>query len=220
MIADHSVLLGYIHGGTVRAEFMRSVLAAVTGPDACPLIGGVSDCSAGPLIAMARNILCRQFLAGSMEWLWCVDTDIVFAPGTLPALAAAADAAERPVMSGLYWVAAREQQVPAAYHAHAADGDGELTFSPFKDWPDGTLLKVHAAGAGCLLIHRGVLEKIQADAGGAEVWFRESMHGSRHIGEDLSFCIRAAAAGFGLYVHTGVQVGHVKPVIMGEVRLP
>ena len=219
MITNGSVLLGYIHGGTVRAEFMRSVLGAVTGPGACPLIGGVTDCTAGPLVAMARNMLARQFLDGPFEWLWSVDTDIMFDPGTLPALAGPADAAERPAVSALYWVSSAETSVPCMYRAHAA-GDGELTFSPFRDWPAGTLLKVHAVGAGCLLVHRDVLEKIAADAGGADVWFREAAHGSRHIGEDLSFCIRVGGSGFPLWVHTGVQVGHVKPVIMGEVTVP
>jgi len=43
-----------------------------------PLIGNMSNSSAGPLIALARNNLVQRFLdRGQEEWLWCLDTDIV-----------------------------------------------------------------------------------------------------------------------------------------------
>ena len=66
-MGDHGpVMLGYIHGGTVRAEFMASVLAVLAGPHTSPLIGGVVDGSAGPLVAMARNML----VGGSWRVTW------------------------------------------------------------------------------------------------------------------------------------------------------
>jgi hypothetical protein len=33
----------------------------------------------------------------------------------------------------------------------------------------------------------------------------------------LTFCLRAAAAGIPVHVHTGVQVGHIKPQMLGKV---
>lgn len=37
------------------------------------------------------------------------------------------------------------------------------------------------------------------------------------MGEDLTFCLRCAAAGIPVHVHTGVQVGHMKSVMLGNV---
>ena len=105
-------MLGFIHGGTVRTEFMSSVLAVLAGPHTSPLIGGVVDASAGPLIAMARNMLVKRFLKSDLGWLWFVDTDIQFAPGTLEKLMDAADPQGAPVVSALYWVTMGGDQVP------------------------------------------------------------------------------------------------------------
>jgi hypothetical protein len=38
------------------------------------------------------------------------------------------------------------------------------------------------------------------------------------MGEDLTFCMRAAAAGLPIHVHTGIQVGHVKTTVLGKVN--
>jgi GT2 family glycosyltransferase len=37
------------------------------------------------------------------------------------------------------------------------------------------------------------------------------------MGEDMTFCLRAAAAGIPVHVATGVQVGHMKPGMLGKV---
>lgn len=213
--ADGTVMLGYVHGGTVRAEFMGSVLNVVAGAAASPLIGGVCDATAGPLVAMARNMLCEQFLAGTLEWLLTVDTDIVFTPAALTRLAAAADPQACPVVSGLYYVAGQGDQVPAMYRA-GQDAAGDLSFANCMEWAGDDLLRVDGCGAGFLLIHRAVLERIAAEHDGAPCWFREATVGHRQIGEDLSFCIRVAGAGYPLHVHTGVQAGHIKAGMLGK----
>jgi hypothetical protein len=215
---DGSVMLGYIHGGTVRAEFMASVLNLLSGPGRTSLVGGVVDGSAGPLIAMARNMLVTRFLASDLEWLWFVDSDIVFTTATLETLHEAADPGSRPVMTALYWVlAGGGTQAPAAYTA-GPDPDGNLLFSALKEWDPGAVTEVDGCGAGCLLIHRTVLEKLQAADGGRPWWFRELTIGPKEVGEDLSFCARLARESVPLHLHAGVEVGHVKAVQLGTVR--
>ena len=64
------------------------------------------------------------------------------------------------------------------------------------------------------------LGKVEAASGDmAAPWFRESAFGAALslLGEDLTFCLRCAAAGIPVHVHTGVQFGHVKPVMLGKV---
>lgn len=208
------VMLGYVHGGTVRAEFMASVLAAVSGPDASGLIGGVTDMSAGPLVSLARNMLMTRFLESALDWLWCCDTDIMFTPALPGRLLAAADPDDRPVMSGLYHLSLGAEPVPAMFTA--GGNAGRLTFTPVRDYEPGAVIRVDGVGAGCLLIHRAALETMRDTHDGQPLWWREVIHDTQYVGEDLSFCIRAAAAGIPVHVDTGAQAGHLKTVILGQ----
>jgi len=171
-VTDRDVCLGWIHGGSIRAEFMESVLTLL---DTTDLVGRYVTFSAGTHLAAARNAIAGMFLDGGPEtWLWMVDTDIAFSPDVLIRL-----------------------------------------FTPCSGWHPGDVIRIGGCGAGCLLAHRGVLAAIRRDAGGAPCWFDEIRNGRCLYGEDLSFCLRAAAAGFPLHADTGAQAGHVKPVILG-----
>jgi hypothetical protein len=77
------------------------------------------------------------------------------------------------------------------------------------------LVQVAGTGAACLLIHRGVLEKVRAEHG--DVWFDRVTYASGlKVAEDLSFCYRVNSAGFGVFVHTGVRTTHHKAVWLSE----
>jgi hypothetical protein len=79
-----------------------------------------------------------------------------------------------------------------------------------------TLTRVGGTGSACILIHRSVFEKIEAEHG--RVWYQRVPNTStgQLISEDLSFCLRAGALGTPIYVHTGVPTTHFKPIWLGE----
>lgn len=194
---------------------MECVVDALTGPEASPLLARVASSTFGPLIAMARNQLVEKFLTSDLEWLWCVDTDIVFRTNAVDRLWEIADPITRPIVSALYFIpSAYDDKVPAIYRA--VNESGRLVFRPLKKWPENSLLKVDAVGAGCMLVHRSVFEKIQKDHDGDPCWFRECVINQRPMGEDLSFCVRAAGAGFPVHADTSVQVGHMKTIMIGH----
>jgi hypothetical protein len=60
-------------------------------------------------------------------------------------------------------------------------------------------------------VHRSVIEKVAESAEEHGRWFDrlKGSDGSR-LGEDISFCVRAASAGFPIHVHTGVVTNHLK----------
>jgi hypothetical protein len=206
-----NVSLGFIHGGTVRVEFMVSVMNVI----ANPFINNMSNSSAGPLIALARNNLVARFLErGQEDWLWCLDTDIVFSQDCINQLMAVADPVNKPIVSALYYTIMNGRRAVTIYDENPEFPE---TFDSPIDYPDSEVVKVDGTGAGCLLIHRSVLEKIYEDNDKEQCWFREMVINKKVIGEDLSFAVRARRSGFPIYVHTGVQVGHIKSIMFGEV---
>ena len=212
-IAPGGLCLGWIHGGTVRAEFMDSVLGVLADPATAPLTGRYETFTAGPHVAAARNHVAGQFLdRGREPWLLMLDTDIVFGPELLTRLAATADAQERPLVTGLYLTTTRggPPLVPMIYDRDPA---ARPEFTPRRSWEPDEITEVDGCGAGCLLVHRRVLEAIGAASGPS--WFTEITRDGRLYGEDLSFCLRAAAAGFAIHADTGARAGHVKPAVLG-----
>lgn len=212
-VATESVMLGWVHGGQVRAEFMNAVLQLTSTP-AYKMVGEITGCDAGALVADGRNALAAQFLAGPLEWLWYVDSDVVFTPGTLTRLAGAADPPEQTVITGLCPVA-RGDGGPSIYHT-TTDEHGDTSFIPMSGYPEDDVIQVGACGGACLLIHRSALEIVRARGGGQDCWFRQIATPRTSYGEDLSFSLRLAEAGIPLWAHTAAQVGHVKPVTLGK----
>jgi GT2 family glycosyltransferase len=217
-VAD-SVVIGYCHPGSVRAEFCASLLSAAM--EGSTPLETVLTYYSGPNISTARNKICADFLTRPAPWLLMCDTDMAFAADAADRLIAVADPAERPLVGALCFSQNGDADpLPTMYDLMRKDS-GELAFTRPSSWPEDTCVKVSATGAAFLLIHRTALEKIR-DHGNdiAAPWFRESAIPGAPLalmGEDMTFCLRAGAAGIPVHVHTGVQVGHIKPAMLGKV---
>lgn len=169
-------------------------------------------------IVSGRNSVTAKFLdATDCEWLFMVDSDMGFAPDTVDRLIESADPVERPVMGGLCFSLRRDTAgefygqkyvvVPTCYEY--VDTDAEVGFRSLINYPRDTVLPVSATGAACLLIHRSALEAVRARVG--DHWFDHVTHpGGTVFSEDLSFCIRLAAADIPVHVDTGVRTTHDK----------
>jgi GT2 family glycosyltransferase len=214
------VVAGYVHGGTVRAEFCASILDLVT--KGAATVETVLAYQSGPNIATGRNQLVNTFLSDySAPWLLMLDTDMVFGADTAQRLIDAADPAERPVVGALCFSQNHEGAPYCTMYDLTEPEPGRLAFARRSKWPENECVEVSATGAACLLMHRDALGKVAASSGDlAAPWFREVPVGAplSLMGEDLTFCLRCAAAGIPVHVHTGVQVGHMKPVMLGKVN--
>jgi GT2 family glycosyltransferase len=215
-VPEHAVI-GNINGGTVTAEFTESVLGAVlqgeTNIDTVMLV------RSGPNLSTARNVVCRTFLdCQTAPWLFLADSDMWWAPDAIDRLIAAADPVDRPVVGAL--CRSVNQDDPAGGEPYTtmyelAEKDGDLAFSRYRQWPEDAVVRVAATGAAALLIHRGVLERVEkASREPGAPWFRESVTRSALIGEDLTFCLRCGAAGIPVHVATAVRVGHMKTTML------
>jgi GT2 family glycosyltransferase len=212
-LAEH-VVIGYVHGGTVRAEFAASLLAIMR-RGASP-VDDVIAVGSGPNISRGRNMIVAGFLEDrTAPWLFMADTDMSLPRDAVDRLVAAADPQDRPVVGGLCFTEnPGGAPLPTLYEL-VEDGDGQPAFARHQSWPDDGLVRVTATGAACLLIHRDALEHVGKASGcPAAPWFRESVLGGSLIGEDLTFCLRLGAAGIPVHVATGVKAGHMKTTML------
>jgi hypothetical protein len=175
-------------------------------------------------IASGRNTAVRDFLASDAEWLLFLDSDQVWNPDLVDRLYASADVDERPIVSGLIMAHRPERDLPVSPACGIFDDSDEpqVVAPPFI--PNVRWWRVATVGAGCLFIHRRVLEAIRTkfeEQYSAALWFDQLAF--RHVdadgesvmdrmGEDYVFSARASACGFPLIVDTTIELGHIKRV--------
>jgi hypothetical protein len=212
------VVFSYVHPAeAVTAAFHHSLIGLLTWDMSHKrrIIGGggLFPVVSGANIVNARNLVIRTFLDDhDAEWLFSCDTDHAFASDTVDRLVEAADPTLRPIMGGLYygiWHASGQPEVFPQIFYWTDDGVARAT-----TWLEGEVIRVGATGAGCLLIHRTVLEAVRGKHPEPWPWFAESVLYDRPVSEDITFCMRAGALGFPVHVHTGVEAGHQKPHIL------
>lgn len=147
---------------------------------------------------VARNRACDDALAANFQWVMFLDDDVIAPPDTFARLARH----NLDVVSGLYY-RRHEPICPVAMTMV----DGKPTW--VTSWnPPECVLDVDLVGAGCLLIHRRVLERIERP------WFdweigRKVPEGRTAMSEDFAFCLKVKVAGFKVHLDTSVRCAHV-----------
>jgi protein-L-isoaspartate O-methyltransferase len=150
-------------------------------------------------ISISRNLIVKHFLNTDADYLFFVDSDI-----SLPDNAFQLFEADKDIISGFYPLWVMNTMVPCLLRENTPDN---LSF--LARWKWDTLEQYDAAGAGCLLIKRKVLEKIPPPW--FDIEFDEERIGIEH-GEDIWFCRNAKKYGFEIWGDTGVRCGHQKSV--------
>jgi hypothetical protein len=223
-----TVTIAYLHQAEVAHSFHQSLLNLVLydgAHEARIMRGGylAMRASSGGL-EEARNKVVEAFLSRDNDWLFVVDSDMGFASDTVERLLDAADPDERPIVGALCFAwkeleldgmgGYRCEPRPTLFDYVETD-DGVMKFMGRSSYPQDQMTQVAGTGAACILIHRTVLEKIRAEYG--ETWYSRIVGDSgKRLGEDISFCVRAGAVGFPIWVHTGVKTTHLKNVWVGE----
>jgi GT2 family glycosyltransferase len=226
-----AVTVAYVHPNDVSFSWQESLMQMVgydLGADCRIIAGGwlSTKCYGADGIPGARNVAVRQFLERDTEWLLWIDTDMGFAPDSLERLMQVADPVERPIVGGLCFAQKhtdsdgmggwRTALAPTIYD-WTTTPTGEQGFLSRATYPVNKVVKCAGTGSAFILVHRSVFEAIAKAHG--PVWYDRVPNmsaGGRLMGEDLSFCLRAGALGFDVFVHTGVRTTHHKPVWLGE----
>lgn len=210
MISNRTMaVIGYVHPLNVAALFARSVINTVRKYDY-----PVTTVMSGPNVSRARNHIVTNFLDhhGGIDWLFMVDTDMVFTEDAILNLMSC----EEPLISGLC-LTGGEKPVPSMYK-QIEDGPQKGMYTSICEWSTNEVIDVDTFGAACSLIHRSVFEDIRNQTPNpAAHWYQEIQVGDNLVGEDFVFCERAKAVGYQPKVNTAVQIGHVKGTMMGSI---
>lgn len=212
------VIVAWLSPANVSRYFHKSMLEMVL-HDAIHdrHIVGIMDEESGATVANTRNVLTKRFLEDSVaDWLLFVDADMIFERGALDRLLSQADPKERPVIGALYFGGNQNGCFPQLYFINPDAEDGPMT-ARADEVPEGDgPIHVAGTGAGFLLIHRTVLEDIRArDFSAAYPWWAETEMSGKPVGEDLTFCLRAAMCGHRTFVDLGLPIGHHKTTVIG-----
>ena len=165
-------------------------------------------------IDVARNLLMRLFLETEAEWVWMLDQDAAWVPGTLDRLMSwdlpLVGALEMMRLPGACWPMALKDlrpdgksyrnQGPEIYefigrHHDYLSNEPQMLETP----PEDSLLETGFTGCHCLLVKREVIELMP------QPWFE----GYEPGGEDQYFCEKALAElGIKTFIDMSVIVGH------------
>lgn len=152
---------------------------------------------------VARNEISKEFQG---EWLLMLDTDHSFEPDLLARLLHVMRTYQADVVSGLY-LHKHHPCNPALWHYQEGKG-----FAPLVAWPKGEVMEVDCAGAGCLLIHRRVFDRIYGELGEDPFSTVEFDRGGGVTGEDFAFFKRLRKLGIKACCPTYIECNHLKMV--------
>ena len=150
----------------------------------------------------ARNTAAQEVLSKGFTWLFFLDSDVIPPRDAIVRLMAH----RKPVISGVY----SRRSPPEAVPVIIKNGG----------WYQGPLncgvIEVDLVGAGCLLIHRSVLEKLPPlDERRGKRWFDwrvdmpHSLPPGRALSEDFAFCVQCKDHGIPVLVDTSIECRHV-----------
>lgn len=172
------------------------------------------------LIDDARNSLTETFLKSETEWMFWMDSDMTFPEDTLVKLFKVAEEKKAKMVTGIYYQR-KGMNYPVLWsRGEELEESGTKTgfnnpialknkyvgtfIFPHKDKKEP--FTAHAAGFGCVLVHRSVLEVMPRP------WFK-FLKGE--CSEDFFFFVNAHELGFDLWVEPTINLGHIAdaPVI-------
>jgi len=219
MKSAHKVSIGSCDPGTVNGAFAYRLIQLAQARSA--RLGPFVRVKGSGLLSKQRNRVVKQFLDGTKsDWLLLIDSDEQLSLEAFDKLLETAHDKERPVVAGLVFAGFGVEGAPYPKPVPAIFQDAPEGFLPLYKYDKDSVFEIDAAGTGCLLIHRSVLEKMRETADKNQgidwCWFWDGPVDGNWIGEDLLFCRRIRALGFPIYVNTGAILPHQKSYWLDE----
>lgn len=183
---------------TVPAVFTQSLA----------MLQKIGDCAicmqVGSLVYDSRNMLAREAIRMKADYVFWLDSDMVFEPRTLIKLVEIATLDKLDFVSGVYY-RRREPFTPVLFDSVEYTEEGFKT-TEFEEIPE-KLFEVGGCGFGCVLMKTQILLDVLLKYG--------DMFGPiERAGEDISFCWRARQLGYKIMAYPKVSLGHYSQQIV------
>jgi len=219
MKTSHKVSIGSCDPGMVNGAFAYRLIQLVQARS--ERLGSFVRVKGSGLLSKQRNRVVKQFLENTTsDWLLFLDSDEQLSIEAFDALIATAHDKERPVVAGLVFAGFGVVGAPYPKPVPAIFQDAPEGFLPLYNYDRNSVFEIDAAGTGCLLVHRSVLQKMRDNAdpnqGTDWCWFWDGPFNGEWVGEDLLFCRRIRALGFPIYVNTSAVLPHQKSYWIDE----
>jgi len=179
------------------AMMMASVFGTVWVGDASPDRVGFNA---------ARNMIAQSVVGdGDIDGIVWIDSDIRIPPNAIATMLSEAKRIDAEFMSGVYHM--RGEPFGPVFYEYSEETH---TFHAFKEYAENVVAPVGGCGFGFAYTSRRMIETIakHPEFNGNKGWFPDQRD-TGGFGEDLSFCYQAIRSGIQLYVHTGIQLGHL-----------
>jgi GT2 family glycosyltransferase len=208
---NEKVTVGWIDPGTVYTGFVAYISQLFL--HRSDRISDVSVAS-GPYLSANRNNMVTQFLATDSDWLLALDSDLCITLESFDSLIKKADKDKYPIIGGKYFIPFNNGSdlVLAAQAWHPSMNGGGEFIHEYKE--DEILEDLHSIGAGYMLIHRSVFEKIaKAYPENPVPWFQDEWRSQVYnswISDDIFFFERVHKVGFKVALDTKATSTHLK----------
>jgi|WetSurMetagenome_2_1015567.scaffolds.fasta_scaffold136591_3 hypothetical protein len=168
----------------------------------------------GGILTMQRNESVQRMEG---EWLLFIDDDMVFQPDAIGKLILSFEENDLDMLGGLCF----RRQPPHQPTLYMREGPTSGAYNFLEKWAEDEIVEVDATGMAFVVIRKRVFERIAGtpmpdsaarDKAGPPNFFRWE----GKFGEDLSFCQMAKASGSKIFVHTGIEIGHVGEFIVSK----
>lgn len=149
------------------------------------------------ILPRARNNLAEKAIAGGYEYVFFIDSDMVFEADDVEMVLDLAEQQRLDIVAGRYF----NRAPPYNEQAFIIKGEQSLVSDPNTN----PVVLADGVGAGFLLVRTSAFSKIPRP------WF----DWNNKVSEDIHFCNQARLFGFKIWYYPLVTVGHVGPLIFG-----
>ena len=212
MIKDNeTVAVGWCDNGLTDGKFTEGVVSAlITGKNNGTEIHK-SIRVQGNQIARQRQVLFDHWAdVATTDWLLWVDSDIVLNTEAMKLLWQTADADERKIVSGIYFISKEQEGSLMRPFPAVFKNVDEFTVQYLHPLPENEVHKVDSAGMGFVLMHKSIIEKLRKKYPEKNLFAESDGTGDKFIGEDISFFRKVAECKISVWTHTGAVVKHMK----------
>jgi GT2 family glycosyltransferase len=160
----------------------------------------------GSLIYTSRNNLAQQAIQMDADYVFWLDSDMVFEPDTLIRMLKTVKERNIDILSGLYF--RRVKPYSPVLFDKLDIRKNICSWSEFEKIPE-DVFEIGGCGFGCVLMETSVFLSVQSKHGNMFAPISNN-------GEDIAFCWRARDCGYTIYCDPSVICGHIGKIIVDE----